>query len=137
MNKEQEYTENMLKDGSTLAYLKHRFLSKKTKEQRDWLLACIRDSKLIVPCLPVSGKPDFLETDNGERYLPIFSQEEQMPFDYKEEFDLKYLDFPACYELAKGYPDVIGLVLDGFTEAMIIEYGLADVIMKIPSRLHD
>ena len=133
---EREYTEQMLKDGSTLAYLKHRFLSKKTKEQRDWLLACIRDSKLIVPCLPVSGKPDFLETDDGTRYLPIFSQEEQMPADYREEFDLKIMDFPECYELARSWPDVSGLVLDGFTEAMIIEYGLADVILKIPSRLH-
>lgn len=136
MDEYKNFTEEMLKDGSTLCYLKHRFLSKKTREQLDWLLACLRDSVLIVPTLPVSGKPDFLESDDGVRFLPVFSQEKQLPPDYMEEFDLRRMRIEECVGLAKEYPDCSGLVLDGFTEAMIIEYDLTDAILRIPSRLH-
>ncbi|NLD10135.1 MAG: SseB family protein, partial [Clostridiales bacterium] len=83
---EEGYTEQMLQDGSTLVYLKHRFMEKKTKEQLDWIYSCIRDSKLIVPLIPISKKPDMLEDDDGIKYLAIFSQEEQMPEDYRDEF---------------------------------------------------
>jgi hypothetical protein len=133
---EDKYTDQMLEDGSTLAYLKHRFLEKKTKEQLDWIYACIHDSKLIVPRIPISKKPDMLESDDGIRYLPVFSQEIQMPEDYRDEFILERLSFEECYELAKSMPEISGLVLDGFTELMIIDYPLAEVIRKTPSRRH-
>ena len=53
-----------------------------------------------------------------------------------EEFDLRRMGIEECVGLAKEYPDCSGLVLDGFTEAMIIEYDLTDAILRIPSRLH-
>jgi len=133
---EDNYTEQMIAEGKTLYYLKHRFLSKKTKEQLDWLHACIRDSKLIVPLIPVSHKPDMLESDDGTKYLAIFSQEDQMPSDYMDEFDLETMTFEECYALAKSIPEIDAIALDGFTEVMIIDYTLADVILKTPSRLH-
>jgi len=133
---ENTYTDQLLEDGSTLFYLKHRFLSKKTEEQLDWLHACIRDSRLIVPCIPVSHKPDMLEADDGTRYLALFSMEDQMPDDYKDEFDLLPMTFDECYSLAKETDGVDSMVLDGFTEPMIIDFSLAEVILKTPSRLH-
>ena len=126
----------MLADGSTLVYLKHRFLEKKTKEQLDWVYACIRDSSLIVPLIPISKKPDMLEADDGTRYLPLFSQEAQMPADYRDEFVLEHMTFNECLELSKSIPEIDSMVLDGFTETMVIDYSLAQVILKTPSRLY-
>ncbi len=137
MDSERDYTEKMLKDGSTLRYLKQRYLSKKTAEQRDWLLGCIRDSEMIVPCLPVSGKPDFLKDDEGNKYLPVFSVEEELPRDYADEFDLERKEIGELIDMAKEDEDAKGLVLDPFgTEPFMIEFDLAQVIMKAPSRKH-
>lgn len=133
---ENGYTEQMLADGSTLVYLKHRFMEKKTKEQLDWIYACIRDSKLIVPLIPISRKPDMLEDDEGTRYLAIFSQEAQMPEDYRDEFILEPMTFEACLELARSIPEIDSMALDGFTETMVIDFPLAEVILQTPSRLH-
>jgi len=133
---EDNYTDKMLEDGSTLFYLKNRFQNKRTKEQLDWLHACIRDSKLIVPLIPVSHKPDMLESDDGTRYLPMFSMMNQMQEDYKDEFDLEIMTFQQCVDLAKNTKGIDAMVIDGFTEPMIIDFTLAEVIMKTPSRLH-
>lgn len=131
---EEKYTEHMLEDGSLLVYLKQRFLSKKTAEQREWLFACIRDSNMIVPELPLSHKPDLLETEDGIKYLPIFSREEEMPGDYRDEFELISKNFEACCEQARSTEGLSGLVLDGFTDPMIIEFSMANVILNTPSR---
>ena len=133
---EEGYTEQMLQDGSTLVYLKHRFMEKKTKEQLDWIYSCIRDSKLIVPLIPISKKPDMLEDDDGIKYLAIFSQEEQMPEDYRDEFILESMTFEACLELARSNPEIDSMALDGFTETMVIDFPLAEVILQTPSRSH-
>ncbi|MGI6177467.1 MAG: D-alanyl-D-alanine carboxypeptidase family protein [Eubacterium sp.] len=130
----EKATDRLLEGGKTLVYLKRRFQSKKTREQLEWLEACLHDSVLIVPVLPVSGKPDFLEDDEGKRYLPVFSQEEQMPEDYASEFDLKNMTFEECYKLAKSFPDVVAIELDGFTEPFTISFDMAEVILKTPSR---
>lgn len=128
------YTEKMLQDGSELLYLKKRFNEKKTKEQLDWLLACIRDSTLIVPLLPISHKPDLCEDDDGKRYLPAFSQTQQIPPDYGEEFDLTPMDFLSCVELARSMSDVVGIALDPFTDVMVLEHDLIEAVLRIPSR---
>ena len=136
MEVDRKYTEAMLADGSQLVYLKQRFQSKKTKEQLDWLLACIRDSKLLVPLLPISHKPDLCESDEGKRYLPVFSQKQQLPPDYADEFDVESMDFASCVELARSMPDVAGIALDPFTDTKVLEHDLIDAVLKTPSRLY-
>ena len=136
MKEDIKFTQEMLKDGSELVYLKHRFQTKKTKEQLDWLFACIRDSLLIVPLIPISHKPDLMEDPDRRKYLPLFSQKEQLPPDYADEFDLAYMSFAECADLAHSQKDAEGMALDPFTETMIIEYDMADVILKMPSRLY-
>ena len=136
MDVDKRYTEAMLADASELVYLKDRFQQKKTKEQLDWLLACIRDSKFHVPLLPISHKPDLCESDDGKRFLPVFSQRKQMPPDYAEEFDIELMDFVSCVELARSMPDVSGIALDPFTDVMVMEYDLVEAVLRIPSRLY-
>lgn len=136
MELEKKFTEDMLRDGSRLFYIKSRFLSKKTPEQLNWLMACIRDSELIVPIVPATGEPDFLENDYLDRYLALFSQEEQLPEDYREQFELKRMKFHECVELAKSFSMCDGLVLDGLSEAMVLEYDMVERILKVPSRLY-
>jgi hypothetical protein len=135
MNNDSRVTENLLKDGSTLVFLKKRYLSKETKEQLDWVLSCMRDSILIVPTLPGSGKPDILERDDGARFLPVFSNMGEIPPDYADEFILKELRIQECLDLMHQADDCRGLALDGLTEPLVLESNLAESILTKPSRL--
>lgn len=137
MNNDSRVTENLLKDGSTLVFLKKRYLSKETKEQLDWVLSCMKDSILIVPTLPGSGKPDMLERDDGARFLPVFSNMGEIPPDYAEEFVLKELDIEACLALMRGTEGCRGLALDGLTEPLVLESNLAESILTKPSRRNE
>ncbi len=132
-----DFTDELLGGGKTLVYIKHRFLSKRTREQLDWLFACIRDSELLIPALPVSGKPDLLEAEDGTRYLPVFSQEEQMPPDYISEFDILPKTFDKCFELARSIDGVVGIELDAFSEPFTITFDMAEAILSKPSRRHE
>ncbi len=134
MNNDSRVTENLLKDGSTLVFLKKRYLSKETKEQLDWVLSCMKDSILIVPTLPGSGKPDMLERDDGARFLPVFSNMGEIPADYADEFILKEMDIEACLELMRGTEGCRGLALDGLTEPLVLESNLAESIRTKSSR---
>ena len=136
MRGEKDYTDTLLQGGNTLCYIKTRFLTKRNRETMDWLFACLRDSVLIVPSLPISGRPDLLEDETGSKYLPVFSQEEQMPRDYITEFDLRYMDFDECLSLAKSIPQVVGITLDAFSSPLDISFEMAEVIIRTPSRRH-
>jgi hypothetical protein len=137
MNNDSRVTENLLKDGSTLVFLKKRYLSKETKEQLDWVLSCLKDSVLLVPTLPGSGKPDILERDDGARFLPVFSNMGEIPPDYAEEFILKELRIDAVLDMMHSAPDCRGLALDGLTEPLVLETSLAESIPQKPSRRVD
>ena len=52
-----------------------------------------------------------LEDDDGTKYLAIFSQEEQMPEDYRDEFILESMTFEACLELARSNPEIDSMAL--------------------------
>lgn len=131
---EREFTDRLLAGGDMLVYLKHRFLTKRTAEQRTWFYGCLRDSLLLVPTLPVSGAPDRLEDETGKKYLPVFSQERQMPPDYASEFILRTLSFADCLAFARSFPDISAIELDGFSEPFTIDYEMADAILRSPSR---
>ncbi|MDD4690608.1 MAG: SseB family protein [Eubacteriales bacterium] len=79
-------------------------------------------------------KPDILQ--NGENFFfPIFSSAEQIPEDYGSHFSAINLSVLQCIEMAKSYEKVCGLVLDAFTEPMVLEYAIADLIPQFEIRL--
>ena len=45
------------------------------------------------------------------------------------------LPIEQCLDAAKKHKDVEGLVLDAFTDSVVLEYSVADLIPKFESRL--
>lgn len=147
-----------LESGKVLLYLKHNFLENRSRETLFPVLSCLRDSQVIVPmnvtickedeemfknaqagdtvsiCGDIRLKPDILQ--NGDSFFfPMFSNMEQIPEDYGAHFSTINLSVLQCIEMAKSYKQVGGLVLDAFTEPMVLEYGIADIILQLESRL--
>lgn len=148
----------ILKNGNVLLLLKQRFIENRSVETIFPLLCCLRDSQVIVPVnvtmskedeemflhaqkgdtVTTSGnirmKPDILQ--NGDAFFfPMFSNAEQMPEDYAAKFSNINMSVLQCIKMAKTYDKVIGLVLDAFTDPVVLEYQLADIIPRLESRL--
>lgn len=127
-----------LEDGNVLLKLKKEFIKDRKTETLYPVLNCLRDSKLIIPITPLDEehfKPDIMVVKNGDAYLPIYSQDEQVPADYKKLFTFLPLPMEKCIDVAKGIEGLKGLVLDPYTDGMFITYDMTDIIMKMPSRL--
>lgn len=147
-----------LEGGNVLRFLKHEFLTKQNKEALMPVLACLRDSDVIVPVRADLSKedeerilsakkgaridsdkqirfqPDLLQSDDGT-FFPIFSNEQQLTPEYAAQFSMMKLPAPYCIRMMLALEDVDGLVLDAFTEAMIIPKQSAALILKMKSHL--
>ena len=145
-----------LEDGKVLVYLKHKYVEESTEENIYPLLGCLRDSQVLVPMNVTMSEedeamfknadvgdvvqskgdirliPDILQNDD-KYYFPMFSNKEQMPEDYANHFSIIDLSVVQCIEMAKNIDKLSGLVIDAFTEPMVIKFDLADVIMKLES----
>ncbi len=132
-----------LADGKVLLYLKNRFRSNTIRENVIPMLGCLRDSVVFVPLkesprgtLPGRRpQPDLLAAPDGGRFLPVFSQREQIPPDYAESFVIAPMNAMDCLSLAHAEENVLGLVLDAFTEQVILPFEIADAMEDFPSRL--
>lgn len=147
-----------LEDGKILLYLKHNFFKSQNEDSLFAVLSCLRDSQVIVPMNATLSKKDeemFLDAkvgdtvsshndirlkpdilQNGDKFFfPMFSNKEQIPEGYRSNFSTVNLSVLQCIEMGKSYEKTSGLVLDAFTEPMIIEYELADLITKFESRI--
>ena len=147
-----------LESGKVLVYLKYNFIENRCQETLFPLLSCLRDSQVIVPMNVIMSeadedmfmnvkvgdvvstndeirlKPDILQ--NGDNFFfPMFSNAEQIPEDYGSHFSTINLSVLQCIEMAKSYEHVCGLVLDAFTDPVVLEYDLADLIPQFESRL--
>ena len=125
--------EKTLEDGSVLLFLKHRFVKNPTQANMISILSCLRDSKVFVP-MTEEMKPTSIQ-DGEYYYLPIFSNEEQIPEKYGSQFAVIKISVLECLSMAKSYENIYGLILDPFTEKVILVYALADMIPKISSKL--
>ena len=148
-----------LADGKVLLDLKDKFISEPTQENLFPLLCCLRDSVVSVPFVvemseedkkravstqegetftnkdEVKLTADILKAENGMKFFPVFSQEEQMPEEYKQRFTVIPITMMDCLKMAHGDSSVSGLVLDGFTTSFVLPFDLADYMAQIPSRL--
>lgn len=150
-----------LEDGNVLLNLKSQFLEKRDAQSLSAVLAVLRDSVIIIPATLVfsdvdkdkfinssSGdeianegdihiKPDILKGPEDVLYFPIFSQREQIPDDYLKDLSTVRVPLLHAVEMAHGFEGVCGLVLDAFTDALILPYELADTIKQYPSHLEE
>lgn len=151
-----------LQDGKVLHAIKSTFLEETTPQRLDALLSCLRDSIVRVPGRAVfteedkrrfiegikSGigatistesdvifESDILTNDSGERYFPIFCNDEQIPEDYLQNMTIKDIPVFRCIELANMEENIAGLVLDPFTESVVISMEMTQVINVKKSRI--
>ena len=151
-----------LENGKVLCYLKLRFLEDIGDQgAMTALLTCLRDSMVWVPCQVQMGEedlarfqtakegdtvttqeearlvPDTLRDKRGDLYFPIFSQREQIPEAYGAHFSLISLPALRCLAMAHGTEGAAGLVLDAFTQPLMLPFQVADLLPELPSRLEE
>ena len=151
-----------LESGKVLHSLKLRFLEEPSPLRMDALLSCLRDSIVKVPGKGVMSdrdkkrfleamkagegasfynedgivfEPDIIMDGEGSQFFPLFSNEEQIPEEYKQHFTIRDMYATRCIEMAKSRGELAGLVLDPFTEPVPIHMDLADVVNRKPSRV--
>lgn len=150
-----------LENGNTLVYLKLQFMKEPTQENLLPLLWCLRDSVVKVPFIAEMSEEDkkrvmecaegetfcnkdevrltadILKAQDDNRYFPIFSQDEQMPEDYRKKFTVIPITALDALKMAHGDETVSGLVLDGFTFPFVVPFELADYMASLPSRIEE
>lgn len=155
---EQIISRKDLDSGNLLRFLKHRFLTQQNRQTLMPVLSCLRDSEVIVPVQvnvsdadrarilnaakgesvdtidPVSFKPDLLQSEDGT-FLPVFSNANQIDPEYAKNFALLTVPAVQCIRTALDMKDVSGLVIDAFTEAMLVPKESAEIILKMKSHL--
>ena len=155
---EKKITKKALEDGGLLRHLKHDFLTRRNHQTLMPVLACLRDSEVIVPVQavvsdadqarilnaakgesvdtvdPVSFKPDLLQSEDGI-FLPVFSNANQIDPEYAKNFSLLTVSAVDCIRSLLEMKNVNGLVIDAFTEAMLVPKESAEIILKMKSHL--
>lgn len=147
-----------LESGRVLLALKAMFNENRCKETLLPLLSCLRDSFVYVPMnaklseedqrcaitLKVGDvwsnndvihlTPDTLRSPDGKLWFPIFTQKEQIPEDYGKGFSVIPLQSLRCLNMAHAIAGVEGIVIDAFTEAVVLTFEIADIMKWLPSQ---
>jgi len=149
-----------LENGWVLSELLKMCKAENTKEHTCGLLRCLRDSKVWVPMnMRVSAadtsrllsskvgdavviseeigiKPDILmDVNTNTKILPVFSQKEQIPDEYKSRFSWLHIDFIAVCDWICQYADVHSIVIDPLTMSYIFPKKHTTTIKAIESAL--
>lgn len=120
-----------------------RFVNEKNQDNMLALLEIVRDSEVIVPCVKVPSKqnPEFMLEipsimNSGEKaFLPVFTSESEM-----EKYDDKFVKVSKNFvDLVKrvlaGTVTLDGIVINAFSQAIVIPKDLFEVAANIKSRL--
>ncbi len=143
---EEKVTRETLADGNMLRYLKNRFMNDRSQDNLISLLACLRDSVVLVPMniagdsegvnpVPVRYRPELLRGPDGGLYFPVFTQKETIPETFESNFTWTPVEAVQCVRMAHSENGITGLVIDAFTEVLTMPMNVADLIEKIPSSL--
>lgn len=123
---------NMLEDGSLLLQLKMCFLEDASENNLFYFLGALRNTNVVLPLEMKNGKknPDVLQGD-GKNFVPIFSNQSQLPEGYGGGSVREAIPMDEAVALAKAQSDVIGFVLDPFTDPVELTYDLIDAMMAM------
>ena len=128
MNPSMKLTQADLEDGSMLRAAIKTFNDDRTQEHFIDVLEFLRDSQVWIPC-------DEVLMNGDDYFLPVFSGIDEMG-DYGNDFPKVQKHFLEAINLAMGNEnDVVGIVIDAFSEPMVIDKELFDMIWSMKSRL--
>ena len=142
-----------LEGGNVLRALVAQFNNDRTEQNLFALLCCLRDSFIWIPCNAVISNEDaeqFLNAQKGdviqsmndikmepELFFPIFSNCEQMGEDYGGRFSKVEKHTFEAMNMAMARENVVGLVLDAFTQPFVIKKDLFEIIGKLPTNIDE
>lgn len=72
-------------------------------------------------------RADYLTTNGKDIYFPMFSSEDEAPEDYRKRFSMMPMNIYQCLEFADGKEGCVGMVLDAFTNNLIIKEKLLEM----------
>ena len=75
-------------------------------------------------------KPDMLKHTSGQIFFPLFSQKEEAPADYADGFSWVKMPIAQCCRLAKNNPDCNGIIVNAFTNSLLITNELIEIILN-------
>ncbi len=126
-------------NGAILCRKKNRFLAENSQENLYSLLRCLRDSFVFMPLETVTGEegeshrePIILEDQNQTLNFAVFTQEEQIPGEMRNNCDMMRVRFVECMQLAHVHGQIRGLILDAFTEPCPLPLVIADLALQMP-----
>ncbi len=120
-----------------LISLKKDFLEQRNEETLQKVLDCLKDAEVLIPQVP-TGKghhgmhTDLFKNEKDDVFYPVFSDEAQLPEEYRNLVKTAVRKASDCIEEAKSLPGVKCLVLDPFSDAMVIPYDIAGIIIEDP-----
>lgn len=124
------------KDGVILRNLIEDFNQEKNTEKMASVLICFRDSEVVIPHLAGSDEVDLLKCD-GHVYLPVYSNGKQMEGTYDDRYEgVSYTALDAL-ELAEGFAEVEGILIDGFTNPFMVPGNLFEFVANLDSSIDD
>jgi hypothetical protein len=144
------------KGGEELAALVEVFTADQSDENFVAVLDYLHDIDVIIPMTDVDedeghgiadaeigdiiteeGKrltPEVLEDPSGDQAFPVYATEAEIQKDYDDTFTFVTVPFMQVVEVASNY-NVLGIIIDPFSEQLLIEKEYFDDIKKRPWRL--
>ena len=75
-------------------------------------------------------KPDILKNESGNFYFPVFSTKDEAPESYSNNFSWMNLPFVQCCNLVKNHADTNEIIINAYSNSLIIKQELIDIVMK-------
>lgn len=134
-------SEEEFKNGSILNALVRKYHRSSNEETLYDVLYALNKATLIVPAYSEDlgyedgMHPDVLKNDAGKLFLPVFSNEEEMPKDYASHFSFVHARLSDCIESAKRLENVDGIVLNAFSYALELPFEKLSLVHKMNQQI--
>lgn len=105
------------------------YIGDRTPERLTAVLNLLRPTKLYIPAMlmaPDQPLPCFLKNNDGEQYLAVYTNREQIPAEPKAQALLS-MPFPACNNLVvKPELNLLGMVINPFSSNLVLKKQLIE-----------
>ena len=118
-----------------LITLKKDFLESRSMESLAKVLDYLVNARVLIPQVH-TGKghhdmhTDLFKNEKDDIFYPVFSNEEQLPEEYRKMVETHEKAAVDCMAEARALAGVKCLVLDPFTDAMVIPYDEDGIIIE-------
>lgn len=100
--------------------------------------APVRDDGMADPLIMDNGstyRPSILENDAGQRWFPAFSSTSEISDQIGGQTSVIMLPMSKCFDLARTHGGLSGIVVNVFTDNLILPGRTCDYIADLPSHI--